>query len=183
MRLLVLTLLVTTTLSCGEVGIALNVSKEFAVSTTFSYDADTTSVNLKTEIPYSLDDVGEFSEYLPKIEETGSVVFNKMSFQVDSVSEREASIILDEFSVKIIHETDTIVILQQKAQLLKNIEKSTLDFTSQDFNKLAEWLTERESISAEVIFYLNAIPEDLDEVSFKFTAFFDATLKARNLKL
>jgi hypothetical protein len=183
MRFIVLTLLVTTTLSCGEVGIALNVSKEFSVSTTFKYDADTASVNLREELPYSLDDVETFSEYLPKLEEAGTIDFNQLSFQIDSVNEREAEIVINQFSIKVIHEIDTITVLQQNQKTLANIQKEVLPIDTEDLISIRNWLFDRETITTEVIFVINEIPTDLERIEFEFTAFFDATLKARNLGL
>jgi hypothetical protein len=176
---LLLSILVFT--ECGDVGIALNISREQPVSIGFSETIDSVLLIMDQQVDFSLDDVDAFGEYLPKLNELGSFSFNHFAYAIDSISPEEASIAIDLFEIKMINGEDTLQIVRELDQTLADRNKAVVPISDQDIATITQWLFDRETITTDLHFELSNFPSGLNELDFEFTCFFDATLKARNI--
>ena len=169
--------------NCGEVGMAINISREQPLSVRVNKQVDAVVLVINEQVDFSLNDVDAFNEYLPILNDLGSISFNQFSYSLDSVSDLESSIVIQQFVVDIINGPDTLSILNETGLSLSNREKALVPLDDQDIATVKEWLFDRDTISTNVLFELTDFPAGLDRIDFRFTAYFDATLKARNIPL
>ncbi|MFT4738224.1 MAG: hypothetical protein ACI8QD_000277 [Cyclobacteriaceae bacterium] len=176
-------ILIALSTACGDVGIAINVSKELPIKVTFQQNIDSVSIALEELVSYNLEDVDAFEEYLPRIEEAGKLQLNQLSFSLDSISDLESQSIIDLLEIRVFNAGDTLLVWDNPSQLLQNQAQSAIPIPQATIDKIQGWLFNKETVYTLINFELGGVPQTLGEVKFQFTVYFDATLKARNISL
>jgi hypothetical protein len=180
-RLILLVLSVFILSNCGDVGIALNISREQPVSTHFEESIDSVVLIMNNLTEFSLDEVDAFNEYLPKLNDLGSISFNHFAYSIDSISSLESNVQVNTFEIKMINGADTLSVFNEPNWSLSNRDKAIVPISDQDISTIQQWLFDRDTLVTSIYFEMSDFPTGLDRIDFEFTSYFDATLRARNI--
>lgn len=169
--------------NCGDVGIALNISREQPVDINFKEEIDSVVLEIEGVVDFNIEDVDAFNEYLPRLNELGSIEFNHLAYSLDSLNELETQINIRHFILQVYHENDTLLLVNEADRSLNSRSKEDIPLEEDQIATITQWLFDRKTITTKVNFELTDFPAGLDTVAFKFTSYFDATLKARNIDI
>jgi hypothetical protein len=169
--------------SCGDVGIALNISREQPVKIDFREEVDSVVLQIEEVVDFNIEDVDAFNEYLPKLNEIGNITFNQLAFEIDSLDNLGSQVTATRFILEVSHESDTLSLINLVDFPLTDRPKEIVPLSTDQVEKITQWLFDRKTIRTRVFFELTDFPEALEEITFDVTTFFDVTLKARNIDL